>query len=844
MTVLLEEELGGIPNDHLDCNKPLIKRTFVVDGKETTAGSCLRRVMNKELRSETSRVSRYRRIVKSGTEIQVTHDDYVNVDDNDIKESDMIHAYEQPIATIVVSRGAKESHVALALISPSHFRETPDGKKVSVFPKEKFVGNTVVSGSIIPAKVDDNSISWDIKARSVRTTVELQAHNCVLLNPDQSAKNGQIRFSVELDVAESILEKLLIEYEGQSDSRKSVLYELTKSCTELPYKSGKTEVLTSILETNAQVLSSRSQSTETRDQHAEAVCPVPGCNERFSLKTVRHHASWHIQHDDELLNKLQETKDIIATKATELCGICAVFPSITQTAAPPHNRCVAWLEKKRKTIHFKYNCRNHAFASMSYKSAIQTKKTTPSTNLPIACPECSNSKLSQAFYKYNFQHHWNSNHKDKEMPDELKEQIVVTDEELNGLKSFEKAKSKVAKRSPQKKATSTKSRTLKYDKSAKMENQSSTALATPATLESPKKDSTQAVQKMAEQDPHNTTLLSESLTAYERAIANSIIDAATGIHGKEVSYNFENEVVKQSSVSTLQGCSFINDELMNMVRSVINQRSLDHIRSNPSSTTGCFVVGSYFISQLLGDTKGKNGTFGKTHKEKRFNRREYSKISLGMKSWMRDLCKGTMESTFTEMVRSRKITKLVFQVNIPEYHWFAVELNFQKREIVAHCSLVHSLLQDVKSDVIVSQKEEDNILSGLEKVSHDMSDHQALLNSLCGRNGIKNSSNTETTLENLYRPMALQEIYGFFSNQNKSQDASKRIEMKDWKLILSSSMPQQRTGNNACALYTSAVSDVLSVGKHIASIDGNQLENEGRTNMAHICCIKYGKKNN
>lgn len=815
----------------------------MVDGQETTAGSCLRRVMNTELRSETSRISRYRNIPKSGTEIKDTNDDDVIVNDNDNnnEENDMIHAYEQPFATIVVSKVANESRVVLALISPSHFRETPHSKIVSAFPKEKLVGSAIVSGAIIPARVNGNKISWDINSRSVRTIVELQAHNCVLLNPDQIAEDGQIRFSLEMDVARSILEKLQIEYEAQSDSGKSVLYELKKSCTELPYKSGKTEVLTSILETNAQVLSSRSQKTETREQHSEVLCPVPGCNERFPLKSVRHHASWHIQHDNELLNKLQETNGIIATKATELCGICAVFPSITQTAAPPNDRCVAWLEKKKKAIHFKYNCRNHPTTSMSYKSALKTKKATPSTNLPIACPECSNRTLSQAFYKYNFQHHWNLNHNDKEMPGDLKEQIVVTDEELKVLKSFEKAKSKVANKRSQKKPTRTQSQTLKFDKSNKRKNQSSTFIATPATTDSPKKDSSQALQKMAEQEPHNANLLSENLPCYEQATANSIIDASIELHGKEIRYKFQNEIVKQSSVSTLQGCRFINDELMNMVRSVINQRSLDHIQSNPSSTTGCFVVSSYFMSQLLGDTKG-------TREEKRFNRLDYSNLKLGMKSWMRDLYKGSMEpmeSTFSEMVRSRKIAKLVFQVNIPEYHWFAVEVCFQRREIVGHCSLVRSLLEDVNSDAIVSQKEEDNILTALKKVSYDMSDDdEALLKTLCERNGIKHTHNTETTLQNLYRPMALQEIYGFLLHHDISQDASKRIETKDWKLILSSSMPQQSAGSNACALYTSAVSDVLSVGGQTGSIDGTQLESNGRTKMAYICCMKYGKENN
>ena len=826
--VLLEEEIGGIPTNDNDCTNKPIKLTFNVGGKQMTAGSCLRRAMNTELRSETSRISRYRRQVKSGTEIQNTGDDEASDD------SDLIYALEQPIATILVSKTKKGSRVVLAIISPSHFKLTRNGAKVTSVHKEKFVEDATVSGSIILAQVTDGKLSWDIRNhRSVKTKVEVEARNCILLNPDQGKEqNGKVHNSLQLSVAETILEKLFLQYE--LTEKKSVLYEVQKSCSELPYRSGKKEILTLVLETHIQVLSSRSQITEKRNNSgAETQCRVPGCNETFVLKDIRHHASWHIQHDDLLLDKLQTEEELVTTES-ELCGVCAVFPSITQTAAPPSNRCATWLEKKRGVTHFKHKCRNHPLTKISYKAAMKSSRLAPSTNLPIDCPECSEKNLPQAFYKYNFQNHWDSNHKDIKMPEELKNQINVSEEEKNWLKSFEKAKCKGSKKRQQKKVIGNNLPSLNTNTCTNKQNRSRSDTSTPAALKSIKGSSEDSsFEYSTKQDPSKETMMLRTLSSYDSAAANSIIDHAFNFPDKNICYNFKGGEVKTNSLSKLHGYQFINDELMNVVRAAINDRSLLDIQSNPSSPSKCFVVSSYFMSRLVGGGRQAMG------EKQRHHRSEYSKVSLGMKSWKNELYgRGTSQKSLIDMVHSDTISKLIFQVNIPEYHWFAVEVCFKKNEIIAHCSLVHELLNNATADVILSLNEEDNILSllQLDQDTHD-------LRKICERIGIKHSSSKETTLQNLYRPMALQEIYGFLSNQNNSQDASKRIEMKGWKLILSSSMPQQSVGSNACALYTSAVSDVLSMGMDIASIDGTQLENEGRTNMAYICCIKYGKKN-
>ena len=70
--VVFEESLGAVPaDDNVKKGQAMCKKTFEVNGKQISAGACLRLALKKESTSETSRIGRYQDKVKSGTRVSV-----------------------------------------------------------------------------------------------------------------------------------------------------------------------------------------------------------------------------------------------------------------------------------------------------------------------------------------------------------------------------------------------------------------------------------------------------------------------------------------------------------------------------------------------------------------------------------------------------------------------------------------------------------------------------------------------------------------------------------------------------------------------------------------------------
>jgi len=66
------------------------------------------------------------------------------------------------------------------------------------------------------------------------------------------------------------------------------------------------------------------------------------------------------------------------------------------------------------------------------------------------------------------------------------------------------------------------------------------------------------------------------------------------------------------------------------------------------------------------------------------------------------------------------------------------------------------------------------------------------------------------------RPVILQEIMSWLKNENERTPCKEqRISFANWKLTISSIMPQQSAGSNACALYIIAAADILSSGGEV-----------------------------
>lgn len=57
-------------------------------------------------------------------------------------------------------------------------------------------------------------------------------------------------------------------------------------------------------------------------------------------------------------------------------------------------------------------------------------------------------------------------------------------------------------------------------------------------------------------------------------------------------------------------------------------------------------------------------------------------------------------------------------------------------------------------------------------------------------------------------------LYNFFQSGNDRKRPKQRmLDLKDWNLVLSSDMPQENPGSNACGLFTTAGCDIVSSGR-------------------------------
>ena len=162
----------------------MCKKTFEVNGKQMSAGACLRHALKIESASETSRVSRYQGKVRSGTAVQDVNDHFSDI-------ADLIRASEDPIATIVVTKSKQGQYLALAIVSPDSFILQARPQPVTEISPNDFKGRTKISGKLIPVTASSEEISWNIQAKSM-ITIEFYATNSTLLNPKYRVINKKV----------------------------------------------------------------------------------------------------------------------------------------------------------------------------------------------------------------------------------------------------------------------------------------------------------------------------------------------------------------------------------------------------------------------------------------------------------------------------------------------------------------------------------------------------------------------------------------------------------------------------------------------------------------------------
>ena len=334
-----------------------------------------------------------------------------------------------------------------------------------------------------------------------------------------------------------------------------------------------------------------------------------------------------------------------------------------------------------------------------------------------------------------------------------------------------------------------------------------------------------------------TILLHFNTTEQTRQQTNQTISLKSG-----TKYIIENESVCVSTLKKMleEETSFINDEVMNVTRKILNDRNIKRIKSCKWYTR-CYIIGAFFMTSLIG--QNSNQEKNKVLFEK--YPRNCSK-KTGIKNWADELYEfscSTNPHTIRSLVGENKLDKLVVQVNIMDHHWFAVEVCFKHSLIIAHCSTMKGMLSSSTTNncnPTISKQEDNRILTYIRgKTGVKLQQKIATLRDLCERNGIKktNVSNYITAIRRLFRPMAVQEMYHFLIKENVIDS-----KCDNWILLISSSMPQQRNTGNNCALYTTTISDVLSSGGCTSTFNQEiqeNLEKNGRLNLTHLICHKF-----
>ena len=858
--VLLEEKMGGIPDgDNNESPDGLCRMKMVeVDGVRMSLSACLRQTLTSELASESSRIRRYRGQTKAGTDI-------IDEELVDHGDADYVRAAEHPIATIVCATVNCAKCFALIVFSPESFLVEGEKSSVSQITKDQFKGMTRVKGKIIFIHSSEEEISWKIQARSL-LEIEVYAKDSSLINPAmRTIMTAAPEFYISRQDAHAVLEKLCLGYKD------TVLPDLSKHATQVPYTYDKKPILYSMIDDVNIVLSSRVSNAGKRAEKIDVTCFIKGCTERFDVKKLRHHVSWHIFHDQDLVTK------VCPVPVSKLCSICGTSKASTYTEAP-ENCCSLYLRKKGRTWNFEFKCCKVKSFSIGYKAALKSVKSAPSTNVPIECPICSaGGGMKQEIPKYNFLQHWEDHHKTLEMSEELKDSITIDDTEIENLKEFKYGKTGTGKKKAKYKRSTAKKDMHMNDTPIKDTPKKNTGKGTgtyrhETTSGNIKKivpfrqvcESSKLVlanvfeestKQNVQEDEHILLLQNMSKEIKDKAI--DIIKSAVRYGNKsdiwEFQYRYLDKVVKLDSIARLHGTTFINDEVMDMLVKVINTRNANRI-STDSSYPKRIVVNSYFGTGLSGQnlpSQKVNGPFLEmSDDDVLFIKVNADKFMLGTHkypgNWEKTLHSNAHKGscTLVDLATNQRLDTVVFQMNIAEYHWFFITINFMTERIVAYDSMISSVLKDGSMEHLVPYGEGEDVFACLSDTK--LGDiNEEILESLCRSVGINSASDKTNTLRNLMRPMMVQLLYKFLqSENNRTESKQRKLDLKDWSLVLSSDMPQQNPVRNACGLFTTAGCDIISSGGDVSLLKSKAsiLEKQGRECLAAICCLTKGEK--
>ena len=773
-------------------------------------------------------MARYSNKAKSGTE--VAFEKAQDVDAEYIRSGEDVFA-----ALVSPMRGC----LALALLSPDQF-VLEDGEKSSKVSVPRFTSKARVSGKIITdVKVSEKEISWLSSSRSTHI-LELFAEDATLLNPcirlkiDDSSGEEKAELYVDIDTANKLLDKMVLQYREKAGKGSKTVLPAPKGAP-LPYRSKGKDVLFADVP-SAQIMSSSSARAEQRAKNAILTCSVPGCGQKHPIKNMRHHVSWHQIHDKHLSSKVKA-----GVGPMELCGMCGCHPALTYTKSGAANGCPTWLVKNKKALIWHYECKCHPFDKISYKSAKKSNKQSPSTNVPIKCPECSTgtsigsrNTTDQHYYKYAFQIHWNECHSNLSMPADLAESIVISQEEKTWLQSF--ALPKTTRSKPRKNPASHMSGTSSIvdamssvgDSVGDEDGIGSRPSSSPYFL----------LQPIAEEDAETAKAAFASAQAFldTRPCPN---DAALAARDADFGYSFEGLAVGTRALASLHDARFINDEVAECLRLNSNVRTAE-LANSGALDYKCCIISSFFATHLVGLTVPKSQStrrarmLGFADNEVPFSKelRESYEDSLHRRprKWADEIFGTPFAREECPSVFEAGWDGLLFQVNLSEYHWFFIHVDFAKKTITAEDStpIIDGRVDIGHTENRVIELLEDNTLGELDVVT---------LRNACAKLGLPRGGDKASSLYTLMRPMFLQEVFHWLTKQGRrTMPDACEVLASEWNLMISSDMPKQGGFNNCC-LFMSHGCDVVSSGKSLKTIsaaDVAKLESSGRSLVGRL----------
>lgn len=170
-----------------------------------------------------------------------------------------------------------------------------------------------------------------------------------------------------------ILQKLYLQYQGQSAKSKVDVYKATPMS--FPYEHNGCTLFFVSESFSSEVLSLKAKKALHHDGNCMVMCPVPECGKQFPHHDSCHHAAWHVLHD-----KILEAK--VGIRANTFCSTCSANPAMTYVSNGDVCIRPVWFEKNgttfvphirsKVTLYSKFGCKCR---SNFYAKALSIDKT-------------------------------------------------------------------------------------------------------------------------------------------------------------------------------------------------------------------------------------------------------------------------------------------------------------------------------------------------------------------------------------------------------------------------------------------------------------------------------------